>query len=129
VDYPSALTAATWWGERSTSIAARGADGTSFSAAGSLLYDADLEYQLLDDSEVRKSSDTDWASLQCFWEQVVHAGKQIRVLPDRTSYTSTTYVTALWVGAENTVGAFPGLRHIANYDGFWDVRFRLVKVV
>jgi hypothetical protein len=130
----------TWWGSRSTTRLARSVDGTVSTASGNLLYDGRYGYRNLPRADtVADPDDTDvYRPLEKFWEDVVHAGKEIRVYPDRASTTaSTAFEVGYWASEADAsdeatdVGPFAAQvgRAIHPYDGLWDVDFALIKNV
>jgi len=127
-----------WWGERSTSKVTISPNGSTYGMEGTILYDGIYRYESLTKAEVVDTSSTVWTTFESFWELIVHAAKPIRVLPDRTSYTSTTYKTALMLpeSAESgegpvtigPLGDYEG-KTVAKYNGLWDVGFKLARQV
>jgi hypothetical protein len=123
-----------FWAPRSTTIVGRSKDGTTYGVRGNLLYDAEVSYTMLEESRVIvPSTGSVNKELQTFYEDVVHAGQPIRIYPDRTLAASTSYVTAL-VSPGKEDEAVPAwgdfaTRHVANYNGLWDVTLPLVKWV
>lgn len=135
--YPGDLT--TWWAEESSSLITISKDGSTFAMEGNLLYNGLYEYELLTDSEVVTTSSTVWSTFEKFWQTVVHEGRPVRVLPDRTAYTSAgEYVTGFILPADASPGDGPVTigtvmeyrgRTIDNYNGFWQVAFKMAKQV
>ena len=129
----------TWWGQRSTSKLSRSVDGSVVSVQGNLLYEGTYSYRNLPRADVIcDASDTDdHRPLERFWADVVHAGREIRVYPDRgAADTSTAFRVGFWAadaGSEEAldVGPFAGQvgRSVASFDGLWDVDFAMVKNV
>lgn len=131
-DYPLDLTAANFWQPRSTTTIGASEDGTTWSLPGNLLYEAALEYQLLTDYEAKYNASYLHYDFQSFWQDVIHAGQPVRVIPNRpavAAYTSAQYVPALLGNAE--IGSFREYseRYMANYNGLWNVYIPLVKYV
>jgi len=127
--YPGTL--ATWWAPRSTSIAHRSEDGTTYQLKGSLIYDADIEYQNLPEADVVTGSATVWAALEKFWTDVAHEAQPMRCYPDRTANSATDYVTAVWAGSGEGLGSWQDYRERqrATWNGLWTVRVPLWKQV
>lgn len=129
----------TFWAPRSSTKYCRSANGVTYSVVGTKLYDCTLEFGLLDESEVITPSTALYEDFQQWYEDVLHEGRQFRVILDTTglttSYASTNYVTAMYgmPGSSGTepIGAFDAFanRHIDNYQGLWNVRIPLVKYV
>lgn len=125
-DYPGDLTS--FWTPRSTSITYRSGDGTTCSIVGTLINEGKFSYKHLPASNVITTSTTVWESFQRFWTDVIHEGQPFRVLPDRSSYTPTSYLTALWaVQEDEPVGPFSDFveRHVRKYNGLWDLDLQL----
>lgn len=127
-----------WWGKRSTSRVTISLDGSTYGVEGDLLYDGVFKYESLADSETIDTAARTWTTFESFWETVVHKVMPIRILPDRTSYTSTTYFTGIMVQADAetdgksiTVGHLEEYKNktVTNYLGLWDVAFKLAKYV
>jgi hypothetical protein len=126
--YPGDLTR--WWGQRSTTRAGVSTDGTTYSNQGSILYDGIYGYQLLPVADVITTSTTTWETLEQFWQDCIHTGKPVRVLPDRTDVTSTGYVTALITNTDGKVGGFHDAtvgRWKEQYNGKWGGQFMMRK--
>jgi len=136
-DFPGDLNVL--WASDSSSRVTVAPDGTTVTREGSLTYDADLFYCLLDKDEVIDRSGNTTRTFEHLWTTVVHTGKPLRVFPVDTANTSADYVTALMIPPDAdvkgeggiAVGAFKEFRsrHVGEYNGLWDVRFRLVKKV
>ena len=132
-DYP--LDLAQFWAPNSPTRAGRSKDGSSWSVKGTaVLYDAQISYELLDDSEViTPSTGTIYDDLQQFWVDVVHAGQPVRIYVDRSTSSAANTKTGLWVPGEDDepLGSFLQTvgRHIRNYNGLWDVDMRFEKYV
>jgi hypothetical protein len=128
-DYPTDINK--FWAEKSTTRVGTTEDGTSYTVPGNLLYDATVGYTLLNEAEVIiPGGGTNYAEFQQFWIDVAHAGQPIRVFPDRTQTGSTDYVTGiLGQKGDDGIGSFLDYsrRHLANYNGFWDVTLPLLK--
>lgn len=126
----------TWWGPRSTSKLTRSVDGSVVTVQGNLVYDGRYSYRNLPQADITsKAGDTDWhRPLERFWEDVVHAGKEIRVYPERTG---TAYETGFWASETDMgdeaadIGAFRDQvgRRIDSFDGLWDLEFAMLKNV
>lgn len=129
VEYPGDLNR--WWTPRSTTQVSRSKDGSTFSVVGNKLYDGKYAYQCLPAADVITDASTVWESLEQFWEDVIHAGKPMRVYPDRTLNAPTSYVNALFGAGEDGVGSFRDFeeRHISTFQGLWDVSLDLWKHV
>jgi len=128
-DYPGDLTR--FWGRGSTSRTVVSADDTAYGIKGSLTYSAMLRYAMLPAADVVTTSTTVWRALEAFFEDVMHAAQSMRICPDRTSYTSTTYVTALLNKGKDAYGDFAGFakRHARTNNGLWDVDIPLKRYV
>lgn len=127
-----------WWGERSTSRVTIGKNGSTYGMEGTILYDGIYRYESLTKAETIDTASTVWTTFESFWEAVVHAVRPIRVLPDRTSYTSTTYKPAMMIPSEADASEGPvSIGHlreyigttVADYNGLWDVAVKLAKQV
>lgn len=94
---------AEFWQIRSGTTGHLGPDGASHTRAGGAQFLAKIGYDLLELAEViipanagRPANKT----LERFFIDVFHAGMPVRILPDRSSYTSTTYKTGLFSAPE-----------------------------
>jgi len=130
--YPAQLNQ--FWAPRSTTVVGRSRDGTTYAVRGNLLYDAEVSYTMLADTRVITPASTGTVTdLQGFFEDVIHVGQPIRVFPDRTLKASTSYVTALVSPGKDgdPIGSWQDFcgRHVANYNGLWDVTLPLLKWV
>jgi len=132
-DYSGDL--AVWWLPRFTTRGTRSPDGTTVTVPGpAVLYDAEVTYTHLPEIEViTNSPHPDYQSLQVFFEDVIRNGMPFRVLPDQTSYTSTTYRTAVFAveDEETGVGSFRDYvdRNAGIYNGRWKIRLPMWKHV
>jgi len=127
-DYPTALS--TWWASRSTSRYKRANSGKAFAIAGTTVYDGSYAYRLLTAAEMLKASQTNYESLEQFFDDVIAAAKPIRCYPDRTANTSSDFFTAQWK-VDGEVGSFVEYfeRHRSNYNGLFNFDFALDKYV
>ncbi len=128
--YPGDLTR--FFGQRSTSRIGVSSDGTTYSNPGTILYDGIYGYSLLSESEVITDSATVWESLEQFWEDCIHTGKPVRVKPDRTVYTSSSYHTVLMSNTDGKIGGFHDdmiSRWAQNTNHFWSPNFQMRKHV
>lgn len=132
-DYPLNLTAATFWVPRSTSHVGRANDGTSWSVAGTTVYDAWLSYKCLTEAEVKTpSTGTTYADLQQFFVDVAAAGMPIRFYPDRTLNATTDIVTFAWGDDKaEELGSWLDYasQHTSTYRGLWDIDIPMMKYV
>lgn len=121
------------WAPRSSTHYGRSIDGTTWSVAGSLTYDATLAFQYLDDNVVMTpAGGTVYADFQQFFEDVVHLGQPIRVIMNRAQYAATTdYKEATWHMEDEELGSFTdyAARNIETYNGLWSVTLPLMKKV
>jgi len=127
-----------WWGKQSTTKITVSLDGSTYGVEGDLLYNGIYGYESLDDNEVMDTATRTWTTFESLWESVVHEARPMRVLPDRSSYISGSYETGLIVPADTdadaeaiTVGhlrEYQG-RTADDYNGLWDVQFKMVKNV
>lgn len=119
------------WAPRSTTRVYRSPNGTTYSIEGNELNDALIEYSLLPDADVvTPTTGTVYRDLQQFFRDVVHAGQPIRVYPDRTANTSSSYKTAI-LGRDDQeiVGSFQDYiaRWGSDYNGLWDLSIPLME--
>jgi hypothetical protein len=108
-------------------------DGTTTSAVGSLLYGGTLKYTMLSEARaIIPSTGSVNREFEQFFKDVVHNGEHVRIFPDDTATTSSDYETVVIIGEEGgmvgTWGDFAG-RHVANYNGLWDIEVPVRKVV
>lgn len=131
-DYPLNLDASSFWMPESTSSAGRADEGTSWSVQGNLIYGGKLEYVLLPEQEAKITNGYWRNDFQTFWQDVVHAGQPTRILPDKTSYTATSFVTGIvHKSGSETMGSFDqyAQRYMKNYNGLWNINIPLEKYV
>jgi len=134
-EYPGDL--ATWWLPTSSSMVTVGPDGTITTIEGNTTNDGIFEYRNLPEADIKDTSLTVNTTLQSFWENVVHKGRQIRCYPDRTLNTVSDFKTAVWLptdaepGEPVTAGPFSAHigRSIGSYNGLWNVSFKLAEMV
>jgi hypothetical protein len=127
-DYPLELTATDFWIPRSSTATGRGDEGTDWAITGRLTYDGALEYALLPDTDVLPQAAR--GDFKSFWAYVIHEGQPIRIVLDRTSYISSSFVTGRCsaIGKES-IGSFQEFssRYLKNYNGLWNVKIPLIK--
>lgn len=123
-----------FWCPRSTSNVLRSANGVTYSIQGNILNDAVIEYQLLEGDEVitPATNVNIYKSFEQFFKDVVHYGQPIRVLPDRDTYTVSSYKTAIFGTDEmekvSSLGDYIG-RYIENYNGLFSISLPLLEFV
>lgn len=105
----------------------RAADGSVRSAPGTTAYECEFTYQALPLLDVIKAVPATFRSLQEFFEDVICAGKRLRIYPDRTKRTSADCHEAVWGGEEP--GRFAGTigRLFRAYQGYWKVKLPFWK--
>lgn len=122
-----------WWTPRSNTRVTRGPLGHTFGAAGSLLYEADVEYLMIPEAECRiGDSATGYNQLERFFKDVAHAAQPIRCYRDRTLNTLANIETAMWAPTgDSGLGSWGELsaRFDDRWEGRWSVRLRLWKHV
>lgn len=116
------------WAPDSSSRVLRSSGGTAYSVVGYTAYDVELSWQYLPKADVITDSSTVWESLQQFWVDVIAKGSPLRYLPDRTSYTSTSFGCGLVMGDE-TIGSFEDMvrRNIDGVDTRWGASVQVAK--
>jgi hypothetical protein len=117
---------------RSSTRGGRSNDGTVWSIVGNIVYDAELEYRLLDVTRayIPAAASVDWRSFEYFFEDVAHKGEQIRLFPDRTLRTVSDY-TSVMAATDETLGAFDDFsrRRYKNSNGLWNIDIPIWKYV
>lgn len=129
--YP--LDLSTVWAPDSTTRIIRSPDGTLFANVGDLLYAAEINYDLLSESEVVKASRVG-GTLEHMFENVFHNGWLVRIYPDRDNNTSSSdFVTGMFGNPnEEMLGTFAenkATRRIAKFNGLWDCSLPFMKNV
>lgn len=132
--YPHELSAANFWVPSSDTIIDLAENGTTYALEGKNRYAAEIEWYYLAKAEVLTPTSGNDSSFQRFWLDVPAAGGAFRLVFDRTSYTSTGYVTAMLAPqSERRLGSFDAFRRInAATDpanAYWDLKLPLVKYV
>ncbi|MEE9366929.1 MAG: hypothetical protein V3W44_09605 [Dehalococcoidales bacterium] len=123
--------ASKFWIPEFTAKVQRSKDGTTHTIPGNTLYFGGHRFSLLPEADVQVAA-TVYRDLEQFFLDVVGNAQPIRILPDRTSYTSTSYVTGYAAGRD--AGEVGGLddyrsRWSESFDGLWDVDLEFVKKV
>ena len=124
----------TFWSPRSSTVAGRSVDGTTWTREGSTVYDAEIEFKLLPAAEVcTPGTGTIYSDLQQFYEDVACKGMTIRIYHDRDSTASSAYWDeGIW-GSEDDdeLGAFTDFadRHFRKWQAYWGVKIPLMKKV
>ena len=124
----------TFWSPRSSTVAGRSVDGTTWTREGSTVYDAEIEFKLLPAAEVcTPGTGTVGSDLQSFYEDVACKGMPIRIYKDRGTATNSDYwVEAIWGNEEDDeLGSFNDYadRHIRKWQALWGVTIPLMKKV
>jgi len=106
-------------------------NGATHTVPGYARYVGWLNFELLPQADIQIAT-TVYRDLEQFFLDVVGPTQPIRVLPDRTSYTSSSYVTGYIAPRDG--GTIEGLdeyrsRWQDNYDGLWDVELGFTKQV
>jgi hypothetical protein len=122
-----------FWMPRSNSKMPLSTDGTPGGRAGKLQDRAAISYDLLDLAEVLIPAGggvTSNKTFERFWRDACHGTWPIRILPDRTSYTSTTYKSGNFGNPEGDLGDLrdwisPSFGE-ASHDS-WDVEMFFAK--
>ena len=119
-----------FWQPSSMTAHGRSRDGSTWNVEGNELYEADCRYSFISNAEaIKPSSDNDWQNFQSFFEDVVHPGRPIRIYPDKTLNTSSSFLTGVIQSGEEMIGKLTNYvqRSVASYDGLWDIRVPLFK--
>jgi len=128
--YPGNLTRL--FGQRSTSTAGTSSDGTPYGNAGTILYEGEYSYQLLESGEVVTDADTVWESYEQFWQDCIHEVVPVRVYPDRSLNASDSYYKCLMTSVDGSPGKLQRGQanpYRADHYGMWGVDFQLRKWV
>ena len=126
-DHPVDLTE--FWSPATNTKLVRSTDGTTYAIRGNEYNEATAEWQYLPQADVITNSSTAYESLQEFYSDVIVKGQSVRLLPDRTSYTSSSYKEALIGLPDKSLGSFRDFcnRHITSYNGLWSVSLPLAE--
>jgi hypothetical protein len=127
-EYPT--NAAQLWATRSTTLAHRSIDGTTFTVNGNLVYDGNYSWRLNPLAEVLIAHDTAYNSFEQFFTDVMAVGKPIIVYPDTTAYA--THHHAIMPGNdEEGIGSFTdyAFRVVTGSSALWDIEFPLWKKI
>lgn len=92
-----------FWEFTSTSKVDHAPDGTPHGRAGKSTLTADIKYDLLDDLEVLIPAGAGVGTNKTFeklFRTSIHETRPIRILPDRASYTSTSFLTGLFANSD-----------------------------
>lgn len=124
----------TFWQPRSSTVAGRAPDGTTYSRAGTKVYDAVIAFDKLPEADVvTPGSGTIRRDLQAWYEAVPCEGMPIRVYPDRTATANSDHWReGIWYEDDaEELGAFEDYasRHLQRWMSLWDVRIPLMKKV
>lgn len=130
--YPVDLTG--FWNPESTTRVMRSRDGTSYAVIGNVVYSSRVNYQLLPDTDMIKTSSRIGGTLQHMFENVFHQGAPVRIYPDRDlNSTTANFVTGVYGSPDDDmIGGFSGAianRRIESYNGLWDCELQFMKHV
>lgn len=122
------------WQPRSSTVGGRAPAGTTYTRAGTKVYDAVIAFDKLPEADViTPSSGTIRRDLQAWYEAVPCEGMPIRVYPDRTAVANTDHWReGIWYEDDaEEVGAFVDYasRHVTRWQNLWDVQIPLLKKV
>lgn len=97
----------------------RAADCSMHSTPGTTAYETFFAYQALPLADVLKATPQDYRSLQEFFEDVVCAGKRLRLYTDRTQRNADGCFECYWGEEEPAAFIEQVERLYRNYQGYW----------
>ncbi len=131
--FPLENNGANFWVPKSFSPSGRSLDGTTFSIPKPILYSAEIEYFCLPKAEIiTPVTGTIYEDFQNFFTSVVLSDNKFNFFPDSTKSTSSDVSNAaIGKDGEETIGSFTqySTRHIRNYNGLWNLKIPMFKVV
>lgn len=119
------------WTQKSSTVAGRSIDGTTYTVPGTSTDDAEVEFPLLKAAQVvTPAAGTSYNDFQQWFLDVIHAGELIRFVPDRTS--TDIYRTAIFGDEEDEeIGPLEDYisKRQTNNNVLWTVRVPMMKKV
>ncbi len=117
------------WAEESNSRVVVSSDATAFAITGNTRKNVNLEFRNLPAADVRTDSATVWETFQQFFVDVIAKGETVRYIPDRATYSSTSYGEGLAGPDSDSVGKLTDYisRALPRSDTLWGVSIDLVQ--